>query len=304
MPRPLGRGVLLWYNHFVKIFLKPFFALGISLITGLLSCQQPEQLNNDKIRILTTIAPLYSFTKNIAGDAALVDNLLPAGAGAHDYSFSPADIKKIHKADVIIINGVQLESWLDKVISSSGSKSAIIDTSDGIIIRDNDPHIWLSPHNAIIQVTKIMNSLSKIDTGNSSIYKSNGEDYIRKLEILDGKIKAEIDSWKRKEFIAFHSAFKYFARDYGLKQAAVIEEFPGKSPSPSHIAGIIDIIKSTDIKAIFTEPRSHHRIVDSIAKDMDLEILTLDTMETGELSSVFYKEAMMSNLEALGKALK
>jgi ABC-type Zn uptake system ZnuABC Zn-binding protein ZnuA len=288
----------------VKIFLKPFFALSIFLIAGLLACQQPAQLNNDKIRILTTIAPVYCFTKNVTEDAAIVDNLLPAGAGAHDYSFSPADIMKIQNADVIIINGVQLESWLDKVISSSGGKSVIIDTSDGIIIRDNDPHIWLSPRNAIVQVRNIMNALLKIDEENSPIYKSNAEDYIRKLGTLDGKIQTEIDSWKRKEFIAFHSAFKYFAEDYGLRQAAVIEEFPGKSPSPSHIAGIIDIIKSTDVNAIFTEPQAHHRIVESLARDMDLEVLTLDTMETGGLSREFYENASLSNLEALGKALK
>jgi ABC-type Zn uptake system ZnuABC Zn-binding protein ZnuA len=153
------------------------FLVIICLIAGLQACRQSITEKSEKLRILTTIAPLYSFTKNIAGDLADVDNLLPSGAGPHECSFSPADIVKVSRSDVLIKNGVDLESWLDKLMISAqtGKKEIVIaDTSSGVEIIDNDPHIWLSPVNAVIQVKNIRDCLVKADPGNSETVEAEG----------------------------------------------------------------------------------------------------------------------------------
>ncbi|MEF9438415.1 MAG: zinc ABC transporter substrate-binding protein, partial [Candidatus Mariimomonas ferrooxydans] len=276
--------------------------------------------------ILTTIAPLYSFAKNIARDLADIENLLSAGAGPHEYSFSPADIKKIKNAHILIKNGANLEPGLDKVIASSMEipaingkvKLTVVDTSSGIQLLNNDPHIWLSPKNAIIQVTNIMDSLVKADPDRSKRYRENAGEYIKRLEKLDAYITEEVKTWRRKEFVSFHSAFIYFAGDYGLKQVAVIQEFPETPPSPKHIASVIETIKKTGVKAIFSEPQTTHKIVESIAGDLDIQIYILDTLETRELYPVrkkastelfngaypeWYEDKMMANLAVLKKAL-
>jgi zinc/manganese transport system substrate-binding protein len=290
----------------VKQFRVLIFLVIICLIAGLQACRQSVIENSGKLRILTTIAPLYSFTKNIAGDLADVDNLLPSGAGPHECSFSPADIVRISRTHVLIKNGVDLEAWLDKLMISAqtGEREIVIaDTSSGVEIIDNDPHIWLSPVNAVIQAKNIRDCLVKADPVNSETYRKNAELYIKRLKALDREIRDEIRTWKRREFVALHPAFTYFARDYGLKQAAVIQETPEIEPSPRHITDVIKTIEAAGIKAIFSEPRVPHKIVDTMAEDLKLRVYNLDTLETGELSKEWYEEKMRANLAVFKKAL-
>jgi len=284
------------------------------LCLTLFSCQQPgdnaSRPASEKLRVLTTIAPLYSFTKNIAGDAAVVENLLPAGAGPHEYSLRPGDARKVADADVIIKNGVDLETWLDKLLSSAGEmpsaagrSSVVTDTSVGVEIISNDPHIWLSPKNAVIQVKNIRDALMKADPANSSVYERNAFEYIKRLELLDNEIKSGIMTFKSRKFVSFHSAFVYLARDYGLTQAAVIQEMPETEPSAGHIADVIKIIRAEGIKSIFSQPGTSHKITGSLAGDLGLRVYSLDTLETGGLSGQWYEERMRADLEVLRKAL-
>ena len=290
----------------MKQFRVLIFLVIICLIAGLQACRQSVTEKSEKLRILTTIAPLYSFTKNIVGDLADVDNLLPSGAGPHECSFSPADIVKVSRSDVLIKNGVDLESWLDKLMISAqtGKKEIVIaDTSSGVEIIDNDPHIWLSPVNAVIQVKNIRDCLVKADPGNSETYRENAGLYIKRLKALDREIRDEVRTWKQREFVALHPAFTYFTKDYGLKQAAVIQETPEIEPSPKHIIDVIKTIEAAGIKAIFSESRASHKIVDTIAEDLKLRVYNLDTLETGELSKEWYEEKMRANLAVFKKAL-
>jgi zinc/manganese transport system substrate-binding protein len=289
------------------------FIIMSCLLIGLQACQQPATQSDGELKVLTTIAPLYSFTANIVGDAAVVDNLIPSGVGPHEYSLSPGDARKVTESRIVVKNGVNLESWLHKLTgpAQGREKSAeedsewliIVDTSKGVDIMDRDPHIWLSPKNAIIQVENIRDALTEADPDNSALYLKNAAEYIQRLRELDREIKDEIRTWDMRQFVAYHSAFRYFARDYGLEQAAVIKETPETEPSPRHIAEVIETIKSNDIKVIFTEPQFSHKIVASIAKDLNLQVYSLDTLETGELSMEWYEKEMRENLAVLKKAL-
>jgi len=287
-----------------------FFVL-ICMAVLMQACEPTSDKSDGRLTILTTIPPLYSFTKNIAGDIANVENLLPNGAEPHDYSFGPSDIQKVLKAQVIIKNGLGLETWLDKLLASAEENSAVIgqelfvvDSSLGINVMDNDPHIWLSPARAVAQVKNIRDALIRVDTVNAEVYSRNASLYINRLQTLSNDITVAVGTFKRDEFVAFHSAFKYFANDYGLDQAAVIQDSPGIKSSPARIAEVIDIIRERDIKAIFTESGSSHKIVNSIAGDLELEVYNLDTLETGALSRDWYEKKMRANLEVLRTALK
>jgi zinc transport system substrate-binding protein len=267
-----------------------------------------SQLDTKKLKVLTTIAPLYSFTKTITGDAANVENLLPSGTDPHDFSLSPEDIIKISRAQVVIKNGAGLEQWLDKLIldrsSSPGEKPLIVDTAAGVNIIDNNPHIWLSPRNAMVQVANISDALIKADPANGTLYKKNTADYLKRLRDLDRDISEAVGRLQKKDFVSIHPAFLYFARDYGLRQVAVIREFPEQEPTPGHIADVINIIKANKINFIFSEPRVSHKAVDTIARDLKLKVFTLDTLESGELYPEWYEEKMRMNLEVLKAALK
>lgn len=293
----------------MKPFVIPICSILFLLCAGLSSCQQSEDYPKQhkapkKTLVLTTTAPVYSFTKNITGDAASVENLLPSGTDPHEYSLTPGDMLKLSQAQIIIINGAGLEKWLDKIISYQLKKKPIVvDSASGVHIIDNDPHIWLSPRNAMVQVKNIRDALIEADPANSETYRKNADIYIERLRTLDREIMENTSALRKKEFISLHSAFIYFAKDYGLRQAAVIQEYPEKEPTPGHIAKVITIIRKNNIKVIFSEPMVSHKIVKTIAKDLKLQVYILDTLERGDLYPEWYEERMRANLETLRTAL-
>jgi zinc/manganese transport system substrate-binding protein len=268
-----------------------------------LACQQGphEQPVAGKLRVVTTIAPLYSFTKNIAGDAAVVENLLPSNAEPHDYALTPKDAKKVADAYIIIKNGINLETWLDRLMYASQGQ-VVVDTSSGIDVIDDNPHIWLSPKNAMVQVRNIRDALMKADPLNSETYKENASAYIKRLEALDHDIKDAVVLLKSRKFVSQHAAFLYLARDYGLVQTAVIQETPEVEPSPGHIMDVMNTIKTEDIKFLFSGQGGSHKIMRSIASDLGLNIYPLDTLETGAFSKAWYEDSMRKNIAVIVKA--
>jgi zinc transport system substrate-binding protein len=275
---------------------------------------------NARIAILTTFAPIHCFTSNVAGDAADVSVLVPPNAGPHDYSFSPADVQKIAKADVLIINGAGLENWLQRGIRSAGKKDLlVVDTSVGIDLitgldvrplpgvrsePDSDaggpnPHIWLSPANAIKQVEHIRDALVSRDPGNAETYRTNAGVYIQQLNGLDAQIRTATASFPNKNLITFHDTFPYFARDYGFHVVATFEEFPGKEPSPRTIEELRKIIAAGNVSALFSEPQYSPRAMQVIGKEFKVPVVQLDPMETGEGAKDFYERVTQKNLDAL-----
>jgi zinc transport system substrate-binding protein len=273
-----------------------------------------------KLEVLTTFAPIHCFAANVAGDGANVSVLIPPNTGPHDYSFTPSDIKKISKADLVIMNGVNLESWLAKGLKSAGKKGFIlVDTSKGINLitglevqklvdvkaeEDPDaggpnPHIWLSPVNAILQVGNIRDALMARDPGNAETYENNAAQYIDRLKKLDTDIRIATANFANKNLITFHDTFPYFAREYGFKVAATFEEFPGKSPSPRAIEQLRKVIEEGRVTALFSEPQYSPKALDVLAEEFKLAVVQLDPMETGEGDRDFYERVTRKNLDAL-----
>lgn len=280
----------------------------------------PSQLSS-KLRVVVTFFPLYDFVNRVAGDKADLDILFAQTPEAA--SFSPRELQKINRADLIIKNGAGLEPVLDELIAAGDNKNIeVIDSSRGIELlgafqeigtgegegsekhTGSDPHIWLDPQNAIIQAQNIRDALAVRDPENADLYKNNAEQLIRELKELDQELQGEIAKLPRKDFIAFHPSFQYFAKRYGLKQAAVIEEFPGKEPSPRYISEIIKIIKERKVRVIFSEPQFSPRIVEVLARDLGLTVHTLDPIETGDPQKDSYISRMRNNLETLKAALQ
>jgi ABC-type Zn uptake system ZnuABC Zn-binding protein ZnuA len=273
---------------------------------------------------------MYVFTTNVAGNAAEVENLLPPVATPHDYAFTPADVRKVARADVVVMNGVGgLDGWMEEIIENAGRKALkVINASAGIKIIESgaelkvevegeegheegeeheheggNPHVWLDPTNAIRQVVNIRDGLIAADPENAAVYRRNAESYITRLEKLDSEIMEAARSFKRKDFVAFHDAFPYLAARYGLNQVGVIHEFPGKEPSPKHLAGLVKLIKELKITTIFYEPQFSPKVAETLAKDLGIEVTVLDPADTGELKADSYEKIMRRNLEVLKKAL-
>lgn len=280
----------------------------------------------EKLKVLTSFLPIYCFVANVAGDAADVENFLPQGSGPHDYQFTPKDVRKLGEADLIFVNGLGIESWLNKAIEASGSKKKgkvvelaatlkkeLIASEHGISLggkEDHDhshgpnPHTWLDPQLAIVCVKNAEAALSKADPKNATKYAANAQAYIAKLQKLDADLEASLKPVQNVAFVTFHSAFPYFVKRYNLKLVGVVEAVPDVQPSPRYLKKLLDVIRDNKAKAIFAEPQFSKKIVERIAADANVALGTLDTLETGDLKPTTYEEGMRRNAETLVKLLK
>jgi len=273
-------------------------------------------VENQKIVALASFYPLYEFTKEVGKDKVDVSLLVPPGIEPHDWEPSIQDLQRIQQADIIIINGIGFENWFED-IERLNSEITIIDSSNGINIikevnsdqhKDShldaslaDPHIWLNPSLAKIQVKNIAESLIELDPDNSLYYHDNSENYIKKLDVLDSKIRNELSNCS-KDFVAFHNAFIYFAKEYGLNQYTIVSNEPHGEPTSKTLEKIINLAKEMKIQVIFTEEGVDKRTSEVIAKELGGKALTLSPLEISE-TNTSYIEKMEANLVNLKEAL-
>jgi zinc transport system substrate-binding protein len=285
-------------------------ALAVCLLTGV---AHGENQNPKKLNVLATFAPIQCFAANVCGDAAQVSVLLPPASEPHNYAFSPSDIRKIGSADVVIENGLGLETWLEKGVKTAGKKDLlIVDTSKGIspiTVADSgqtgspNPHIWLSPVCAMKQVENIRDALSSRDPGNAEAYRRNADRYLENLKKLDSEIRQETALLPNKNFVTLHDAFPYFAREYGLRIAATFETSPDQSPLPKKLEQIRTLLASHDVAALLAESSYNSKPLEAVAREFNRPVVQMDSMETGQGDPSFYERAMRSNMSKLMAAL-
>ncbi len=271
------------------------------------------QTDNEKLNVVASFYPMYEFTKEIGRDKVSVSLLIPPGMEPHDWEPTVKDIQQIQQSDMIVINGFGFEQWI-KDIKNFNSEIQITDTSFGITpIRnidehemegiDYDPHIWLNPKTIKIQVQNIATSLKEQDPKNADYYARNAQEYLNKIDSLDKKIRDDIYKCPKKDFIAFHDAFSYFAKEYGLNQhtvlktSAVYEEATVQS-----LEDTINLAREFDIKIIFTEEFSNPKITQVIADELGGKVLVLSPLEI-EKEGYTFLDRLETNVENLKEAL-
>jgi len=255
---------------------------------------------SEKIVVITSFNPLYEFTKQIGKDKVDVSVLVPFGIEPHDWEPTISDLQKIQNADLIIINGIGFENWIDNV-GLINLDIVIVDTSNRISIIQNDPHIWLNPVFAQTQVENIAESIIKLDPTNEKFYRENTDNYVSQLDMLDKQIKQELIECK-KDFIAFHDAFSYFAIQYGLNQHTIISSNqPHEEPLSITLESIINLAKDHTIKIIFAEEAADTRTSQVIANEIDGQVLILSPLEIDDSDN--YISKMKTNLANLKEAL-
>jgi zinc/manganese transport system substrate-binding protein len=294
-----------------------------------------------KPRVLCSIAPLASWAINIAGNSATVELLLPADVGPHDFQFRPRDLKRIQSADLIVINGLGIEDWLEKPLRantaqlekklvrvSDGLKSELIFEVPELVLDpkaskkgdhhghshgDSDghphgeqanPHIWLDPVLARHGVSNLLQGFIRVDPKNAENYTRNAQSYLARLELLDRELRGAIAGFSNKSIVTFHDAFPYFTRRYGLELVGVIEEVPGVEPSPKYLSELLKVVRAHKVKALFTEPQFSPRLASRLAKDLGVTVAELDVLETGRVSADFYESGIRRNLQSLQTHLR
>ncbi|MCX7965903.1 MAG: zinc ABC transporter substrate-binding protein [Syntrophorhabdaceae bacterium] len=256
-----------------------------------------KELAENKLKIVTTLFPLYDFTKNITGDRAEVTLLLPPGVEAHSFEPKAGDILKVNSADIFIYTGRFMEPWSEDIVKSIDNKKLlIVDASMGIKVssldktqedhkdthhtkyKNNniDPHIWLDLSNVIIMVDNIVGSLIKKDPANKDFYQKKGEQYKVMIKDLDERFKKTLNSCKKRIIVhGGHFAFGYLAKRYDLEYVSAYKGSPNAEPTPKLVARMKKIIREKNVKYVFFEELITPRVAMVLSEETNTRLLKL-----------------------------
>jgi zinc transport system substrate-binding protein len=271
--------------------------------------------NQKIIKVIVSFFPLYDFARNVGGDRVEVTSMIPVGVEPHDWEPTIRQVADASLADIFVYNGASFESWAQNI-----EAKFVVNTSEGLELleatdeeeeeehSDIDPHIWLDPIYAKHQVGLIRDGLVKIDPDNAQYYNDNADRFMAELDRLNASIRSELSGCEKKDFIAFHSAFSYFANRYGLNQHSVHGGLPEGEVPPQRLQEIVDLAKELKIDTIYSEELVDPRLAEAIAEEIPggrvLVLSPIEGLEEQEQAAgLGYIDKMEQNLDNLKAGL-
>ncbi len=251
------------------------------ILPFIFSCsEKKEQIekSNSKIKAVVSILPYKNIVEIIGGDKIEVKTLIPPGTSAHSLELSPLQLKSIENADLYFKVGgpFQFEKVLMNKFSIDTASVSIVDCSVGIEITDNNPHIWLSPLNVEKIVSTIAGKLILKYPEYSDEFKDNLQNFIEELNSIDSKLRLEFSKLKSNQFMVYHGAWGYFARDYNLVQIPF--EIEGKSLKAGDYRSAIALAKKINAKVLFADPHHDSSPVKAVADELNIKMDYLDPL--------------------------
>lgn len=297
----------------------------ILIVSVCCSCTTPP-IQNDNILLVTSFYPIYIFTLNIVNgiDEINVSCMAEQNTGClHDYQILSRDAKLIADADVFIINGAGMETFLEDVYMSN-ENLRVIDSSEGIALIENcdehhenhneethhdhnhsvNSHIWMSPENAKIQVENIAERLKSFYPQYKDTIEENEKNYINRLTVLNEELTEKTKAMKNENIITFHESYDYLASEYGFNVIATVESHEGGEPSAKRLAELVDVIEEHNVNVLFTEPDYKGSSATILSSETGAEICTLNPVIRGEQTLTAYEDIMRENIEIILKAVK
>jgi zinc/manganese transport system substrate-binding protein len=258
----------------------------LAFILLLAACQPARSQPGGLPYVMATESFLADIAQNVAGNRIRVDTLLPVTVDPHEYQPKPQDVTKLAQAQVLIINGLGYESWLQKTLDSLGGQRLVIVATNGLAPAPDpsgknsagDPHMWMNPLNVINYVQQIRDGLSQADPAGKDIYSRNADAYIVKLQSLDQWIKSQVSQLpvQKRLLITNHDALGYFAKAYNFKiiGAIIPSVTTDASPSAQQLASLIDTIKRSGARAIFLDIGENQKLAQQIASETSVVVIT------------------------------
>lgn len=306
-------------------------AVAFIVFAGIIGCRAPagKTESQHKLKVVTTLFPLYDFTKNVGGAFVDVVLLLPPGAEPHSFEPRPGDMLKIDSADMFVYTGETMEPWVGGVLKGIDNRDLlIIDASRGVHTMEEsedgvhgahygsqhvhgriDPHIWLDFANAQKMVDNIANGLIAKDPGHRAFYAANAKAYNEKLKLLDGTYSEALGHCKRHTFIhGGHFAFNYLAKRYNLKYISAYAGSPDAEPTPKRLIELEKKMKELNITTIYYEELIMPRVAEVLARETGARLLKLNgahNITSDEFrKGVTFLSLMEDNLRNLRKGLQ
>ncbi len=290
---------------------------------------------DDRLRVVATFSILGDLVRNVGGDAVDLTVLVGPDSDSHTYEPSPADSAALTRAKVIIENGAGFESWLDELVTASGSQATRIVAADGVTLREAgdheeehdgeehegedehdhgafDPHIWHDVTNAMQMVRTIQAGLTAADPAHAATYRSNADAYLQTLTDLDAYVVAQAATVpaERRRIITNHDALGYFCDAYGFTLVGDVLgalSTEASEPSAQELARLVDRVRIEGANVIFIENVVSSDVADALARETGVRIggaLYTDALSAAGGSADTYEKMIRANIDTIVAALK
>ncbi|HXH11705.1 MAG TPA: metal ABC transporter substrate-binding protein [Alphaproteobacteria bacterium] len=282
-------------NHLITVTAQGTSRLiGLAVVygtLGLLAAQvYVEAAQSQRLKILTTVAPLTNMVKNVGGPYVDVHGLIPGGMDSHTFEPAPSDVKYIAEADLIVLNGLHLEVPTEKLALANKKPNAPIrKLGDQTIAPDEyvfdrsfpkaaghpNPHLWMNPLYAARYAELVRDALMELDPANAAHYRQRTEQYTARLYALDRAIAEAVATIppRHRKLLTYHDSFAYFAPRYGFAVIGAIEPANFSEPSPRDVARVIRQLQEEKVPAIFGSEVFPSKVLDQIAQEAEVQFV-------------------------------
>ncbi|MEO6420814.1 MAG: metal ABC transporter substrate-binding protein [Polyangiaceae bacterium] len=284
---------------------------------------------SERTKVAVSIFPIYDLVRRVAGPDADVSLLLPPGRNEHHFDPTPKEVEEVAASRLGVMVGLGLDPWMEKLMKDAAPKARILKVGDRVPtlqVKDDpigdeaahavvpeedhdhdkgatDPHVWLDPARARLIVKAIGDELARADSAHATAYRQRATELDTTLEALDKEAEATTKAWKTRGFITFHGSFVYFADRYHLQIVAVIEPYPGSTPTGQYIEQVLKVVSTKKVPALFSEPQLDPRPAKTIADAAHVPLGVLDPVGGGPETDT-YEKMIRFNVNALDRALK
>ena len=268
-------------------------AVALALATALTACgSSSDDASADaagdaaegRLRIVTTVAPITSIVANVAGDLADIEGVVPEGTNSHTFEPPPRAAKTMEDADVVFVNGLQLEEPTFELAEQNAPDDAVIVKIGDEVLPESEylydfsfpeedgkpnPHLWTNPPHAIEYAEVVRDTLVERDPDNASTYEENAEAFIAKATALSDALKADQETIPegQRQLLTYHDAYAYFAKDYGWEVVGAVQPSNFEDPQPKEIARLVDQIREREVPVIFGSEVFPSAVLEQIADE-------------------------------------
>jgi zinc/manganese transport system substrate-binding protein len=280
----------------------------------------------DKIRVVATTTDLKALTEAVGGDLVEVDALARGNQNPHDLEVRPSLMVKVRRADVIVLNGLELDQWAEVVIQGANNPKVNpgapgrVDASEGILVLEvpktrvdrsmgdvhpmGNPHYTADPGMAPAVTANILNGLARVAPQSRAAFERNRAAFLARLEQAQARWTEVLAPVKGARVVVDHNLWAYFLNRFGLVQAASVEERPGIPATPAHLAKLIELIKGERIKVIMTVPWGDKKLADRVGQEGGAKVVLMAPAVGGVKGADGYIETVDYNVKTLAQALK
>ena len=297
--------------------------LSAVVVLGLLT---PGAGAADKIRVVATITDLKALTEVIGGDLVEVDALARGNQNAHDLEVRPSLMVKVRRADLLVMNGLELDQWAEVVIQGANNPKVIpgapgrVDASQGILVLEvpttrvdrsmgdvhpiGNPHYTLDPGMAPAITGNILEGLARVAPQYRATFERNRQAFLGRLESAMAGWTTMMTPFKGARVIVDHNMWPYFLTRFGLLQANSVEERPGIPPTPGHLTKLIASMKEERIKVILSAPWSDQKLAERIAQEAGGKVVSMASAVGAVKGADDYLGTIDYNVKAVAQALR